>query len=161
MRIKTIVDEDFLNYKKPTMYIGTAFCDGKCCKEANIPISICQNDEWRAAQIINIPDDTIIQRYLMNDITKAICFAGLEPFQQYDEMFNFIKKLRTDYNCDDTIVIYTGFNKEEIESQVKILSQFKNIIIKYGRYIPDQKRHLDDVLGVYLASDNQYAEVIS
>lgn len=161
MRVKTIVDEDFLNYKKPTMYIGTAFCDGKCCKEANIPISVCQNDEWRSAQIINMSDDTIIQRYLMNDITKAICFAGLEPFQQYDEMFNFIRKLRTDYGCDDTIVIYTGFNKEEIESQVKILSKFKNIIIKYGRYIPDQKRHLDDVLGVYLASDNQYAEVVS
>ncbi len=161
MTINILVDEDFLNYTTPTMYIGTAFCDGKCCKEANIPISICQNDEWRSAQIINIPDDTIIQRYLMNDITKAICFAGLEPFQQYDEMFNFIKKLRTDYNCDDTIVIYTGFNKEEIESQVRILSQFKNIIIKYGRYVPDQKRHLDDVLGVYLASDNQYAEVIS
>ena len=35
------------------------------------------------------------------------------------------------------------------------------IIIKYGRFIPNQQKHYDEILGVYLASDNQYAEKIS
>jgi hypothetical protein len=38
------------------------------------------------------------------------------------------------------------------------LKNFDNIIIKYGRYIPGQEKHFDETLGVYLASDNQYAE---
>jgi hypothetical protein len=38
-----------------------------------------------------------------------------------------------------------------------MLWDYKNIIIKYGRYIPNQTPHYDEVLGVYLASDNQYA----
>ena len=39
--------------------------------------------------------------------------------------------------------------------------KWENIIIKFGRYIPNQEKHYDDVLGIELASDNQYAEVIS
>ena len=38
---------------------------------------------------------------------------------------------------------------------------FKNIIIKFGRYIPNQQAHYDDILGVNLASNNQYAIKIS
>ena len=45
MRIKAIIDEDYTNYKKPAMFIGTASCCGKCCKEAGLPLSVCQNDE--------------------------------------------------------------------------------------------------------------------
>ena len=44
---------------------------------------------------------------------------------------------------------------------IEYLSQFKNIIIKYGRFIPNHKPHNDEVLGINLASDNQYAERIS
>ena len=161
MKLKTIVDEDFVNYQSPVMYIGTARCNGKCCREAGIPLSVCQNDGWRANATIDMADEKIIERYINNDITSAICIAGLEPFEQYDEMFALIKKLRDDYHCDDTVIIYTGYNKNEISSSISELQQFKNIIIKYGRYMPNQKRHYDKVLGVYLASDNQYAEYIS
>lgn len=161
MKIKTIVDEDFSNYKVPTMYIGTATCGGKCCTEAGIPLSVCQNDAWRETATILIPDDDIIERYLRNPITKAICFGGLEPFEQFDEIFNLISGLRTKYCCDDTVVIYTGYNKMEIWSQVGVLKAFKNIVIKFGRFVPDDTPHFDDVLGVSLASRNQYAEQIS
>lgn len=161
MKLKTLVDEDFVNYKSPVMYIGTSQCNGKCCLEAGIPLSVCQNDGWRANATIEIADDKIIERYISNDITNAICFAGLEPFEQYDELIAFVKKLRTNYHCDDTVIIYTGYYKNEILYQISELQQFKNIIIKYGRYIPNNKRHFDKVLGVYLASDNQYAEIIS
>lgn len=29
------------------------------------------------------------------------------------------------------------------------------------RYIPNQEKHYDEVLGIYLASDNQYAEKLN
>ena len=49
-------------------------------------------------------------------------------------------------------------NTVMLKSLLKNKMNFKNIIIKYGRYIPDQEPHYDEVLGVNLASDNQYAE---
>lgn len=161
MIIRTIVDEDFVQYKEPCMYIATAFCNGKCCKEAGIPLSVCLNDAWRGTATIAMVDEGIIERYLSNSITTTICFAGLEPFEQFDQVYNFIEKLRKDYNCDDTVLIYTGYNKEEIVEQIEKLKDFNNIIIKFGRFIPGQKPHYDEVLGVMLASDNQYAARIS
>lgn len=161
MIVRTIVDEDFVQYKEPCMYIATAFCNGKCCKEAGIPLSVCLNDAWRGTATIAMVDEGIIERYLTNSITTTICFAGLEPFKQFDQVYNFIEKLRKDYNCDDTVLIYTGYNKEEIAEQIEKLKDFDNIIIKFGRFVPDNPGKFDDVLGVRLASDNQYAERIS
>lgn len=86
-------------------------------------------------------------------------FGGLEPFEQFAEVYSFVVEFR-DFSEDD-IVIYTGFNKDEIEPCIEKLRQFKNIIIKYGRYIPNDKSHIDNVLGIKLASQNQYAEKIS
>ena len=34
----------------------------------------------------------------------------------------------------------------------------KNVIIKYGRFIPNEKSHWDEILQVNLASSNQFAE---
>lgn len=161
MKIKTLIDEDFTNYKEPVMFIGTAFCTGKCCKEQNLPLSVCQNDGWRSVAPVDIPDKDIIERYLDNDITNAICFGGLEPFEQFDEIYNFIAILRNYYHCDDTVIIYTGYDKAEILMQVEKLKTMPNIIIKFGRYIINQDRHRDEILDVELASDNQYAEKIS
>lgn len=161
MIIRTIVDEDFVNYKEPSMYIGTSYCNGKCCREAGIPLSVCQNDEWRATAAIAMANSQIIERYLANNITSAICFAGLEPFEQFGEMFNLISALRSDYHCNDTVVIYTGYREDEIVDQVNALRMFDNIIIKFGRYVPNEQKHYDEVLGVWLASNNQYAVKIS
>jgi hypothetical protein len=38
---------------------------------------------------------------------------------------------------------------------------FKNIIIKFGRFVPNKPHHIDEVLGIELASDNQYAKRIN
>ena len=67
------------------------------------------------------------------------------------------------YKCDDDIVIYTGYEEDNdiVQKCLKIIWKYidvKNIIVKYGRFIPDQKPHYDEVLGVNLASDNQYAK---
>ena len=162
MRVKTIVDEDFVNYQKPSMFIGTISCGGKCCIEGGFPLSVCQNDGWRGNAPINIRDRVIIERYLHNGISRAIVFGGLEPMEQSDELFEFIDMLRNTYKCDDDVVIYTGYNREEISGIVERLAhRFSNIIIKFGRYIPNMKSRFDEVLGVELASDNQYAVRIS
>jgi hypothetical protein len=41
------------------------------------------------------------------------------------------------------------------------LKQFPNIVVKFGRYVPKCEAHFDEVLGIKLASPNQYAERIS
>lgn len=161
MRVKTIVDEDFVNYKKPSMFIGTISCNGKCCIEAGIPLSVCQNDGWRSCAPVNVNTRGLCERYLNNPLTKAIVFGGLEPFEQFDEMAWVIAVLRRNYRCNDDIVIYTGYYPDEIVDKVSKLSEFENIIIKFGRYVPDRPSRMDDVLGVELASDNQYAIKIS
>lgn len=160
MRIKTIVDEDFTNYKKPSMFVGTISCGGKCCIEAGIPLSVCQNDGWRSCAPISIEDIKLCVRYLVNPITQAIVFGGLEPMEQFEELETFIRTLRLGIRCDDDIVIYTGYNADEIKDEVAALSKYKNIIVKFGRYVPDRPSRYDDVLGVTLASDNQYAKEV-
>lgn len=160
LKIKTIIDEDFTNYKKPSMLIGTCFCNWKCAKERNFDISICQNQSISQQKNIDVPTDEIFCRYISNPITEAIIFAGLEPMLQFDEMLNVINHFRTLKCCDD-IVIYTGYYKEEIQDKINILKQYHNIIIKYGRFVPNCKKHFDNVLGVELASPNQFAERIS
>lgn len=161
MRVKTIIDEDFTNYKKASMFIGTISCNGKCCIEANIPLSICQNDGWRCEKAIDIDDKNICERYLNNNLTDAIVIGGLEPFEQFSELCDLIECLRINYHCNDDIVIYTGYNYNEISNNISILKKYSNIIIKYGRFIPNAKSRYDEVLGITLVSDNQYGEKIS
>ena len=98
--------------------------------------------------------------YINNPITKSIVVGGLEPMLQFDELISLIDCFRKN-DCNDTFVIYTGYYPNEIEKQLMKLKSYCNIIIKFGRYIPNQQPHYDNVLGVNLASNNQYAEQIS
>lgn len=159
MRLKGITDEDFVNYKLPSMFIATTYCSFKCEKENGV--RCCQNSALVSQPVIEIGDDELIERYRSNAITKAVVFGGLEPFEQSLELLSFISKLRTGYNIHDPVVIYTGFNEDEIEEDLKALRMFDNIIIKFGRYKPNGQPHYDEVLGVDLASDNQYGKVVS
>jgi pyruvate-formate lyase-activating enzyme len=159
MKVKAIIDEDFINYKKPSMMIAMCYCDWKCLLERNLSLSICQNHSLSPQKDIEIPIDSLVDRYLKNPITQAIVIAGLEPMLQFSEVYEFIKEFRK--NSSDDIVIYTGYYENEIQEQLKQLQEINNIIIKFGRFIPDSDKRYDDVLGVWLASDNQYAVKIS
>ena len=152
MLIKYIIDEDFVNYKKTCMTIGFPYCDFKCGKE------LCQNSPIVKMKDIEISYAAIVKRYLNNPLSEAICFQGMEPFDSPHDLFLLIEEFRK-YTQDD-IVIYTGYYWDEISTYVAMLWDYENIIIKYGRYIPNQTPHYDEVLGVNLASDNQYAERI-
>lgn len=158
MKIKGIITEDFINYKKPSMVIEMPYCTFKCDKECGRPV--CQNSALANEPIITIPDSLIVWEYYINNpITEAIVFQGLEPFDSWLELKTFIENFRIAWK--DDIVIYTGYDKPEIKHYLNILKKYDNIIIKYGRYIPDQEKKFDEVLGVYLASPNQYAEVLN
>lgn len=160
MKVKNIIFENFTNYKKPSMLIGFPCCSFKCDKEYGQ--KICQNSELANQKNIEISYKKIVDKYLSNNLTSAIVCGGLEPLDSWEDLWKLIIEFRH-YTLDD-IVIYTGYTEEEFYNKRGIysnLKQFPNIIIKFGRYIPNQKSHYDKLLGVYLESNNQYAKKIS
>lgn len=160
MTIKGIIAEDFVNYKLPSLTIEFPYCTFKCDKEAGC--DICQNSSLINESNIEILTTSLIGDYYINNpITKAVVMQGLEPFDSFYDLVHFISVLRVYFNCNDDVVIYTGYNKDEIEDRLEVLKRYKNIIVKFGRYIPNKESHYDEVLGVSLASPNQYAERIS
>ena len=70
LTIKGLVDEDFVNYKKPSMYIAFPNCTFKCDIEAGC--SICQNSSLANEPDIEISEEAIVERYMNNPITKAL-----------------------------------------------------------------------------------------
>ena len=158
MRIKFLVDEDFVNYKKPSMFIGFPSCTWKCEKECGQ--KMCQNKELALSPDIKVSYETIVDRYMQNPITKAVVMGGLEPFDSWEDLANLIHEFRK--HTQDFIIIYSGFYLSEINDKVEYLRQnYDNIIIKFGRFVPNQEPHYDEVLGIKLASPNQYATRIS
>ncbi len=166
MTIKGIIDEDFINYKKPAMVIEFPYCSFKCDKECGR--AVCQNSFLANEPNIEIEHNKIINRFFENDISEAIVFQGLEPLDSFKDVLKLLAILHLPAFAAKQIdvVIYTGYTKKELQNKIykdnisylDKLKKYKNIIIKYGRYIPDQEPHYDEVLGVNLASDNQYAE---
>ena len=157
MILKGIIDADTINYKKICMVLEFSKCDFKCDKECGR--QVCQNSTLATAPDIEVGIINVIERYKTNDVVEAVCCQGLEPCDSWVDLYLFIFMFRA--VTDDDIVIYTGYTKCEIADKVELLKRFPNIIIKFGRYIPGQQPHYDEVLGVDLASDNQYAERIS
>lgn len=168
MQVKNIIDLDFVNYKKPSMFIGTSTCTFKCDKECGKPV--CQNSELATAPTIEIDVNEVVQRYITNPITEAIVIGGLEPFDSFEDLCSLFGAFENYYkkgHCHIKegqldIVIYTGYYPEEIKSQLRWIKEHKtnekiNIIIKFGRFIPDSTPVYDELLGINLASCNQKA----
>lgn len=167
MKIRGLIDEDIVNYMKTSMYIAFPNCSFKCEKESGC--KMCQNSSLMEHKIIEITPEDLCERYLNNNLTSAIVCAGLEPFDSRYDLLAIVECLRHKYRCEDEFVIYTGYTEEELENEdnveinfiYKNLKNYKNIIIKYGRFIPNEEPHFDEVLGVKLASNNQYAKRLS
>ena len=120
---------------------------------------MCQNSKLSHLPSENIGIKTIVNKYINNPITKSVVCGGLEPFDSWEDLKTLISYLRV--RTEDDIVIYTGYNKDELLDKIPFLKSAKNIVVKFGRYRPNQSPHYDPILGVNLASDNQYAERIS
>lgn len=157
MILKGIIESDTVNYRKISMVLEFPKCTFKCDKECGK--QICQNSELASTPDIEIDNDVIIQMYINNPLTEAIVMQGLEPFDSLGEIIEFIKKFREVSN--DDIVIYTGYTEEEVYPYLDFFKRFHNIIVKFGRFIPNDIPRYDVFLGVELASSNQYAKRIS
>lgn len=173
MKILGLIDEDFVQYKKPSMFIIFPNCSFKCNHECGR--AVCQNQALVSETKIQINREEICDRYIVNPITSAMVLGGLEPLDDMQDVYDLIHCLRTKFHCKDTVIIYTGYTEEELingtyyigeqkyqneeraECWENILS-LKNIIVKFGRFVPDQEPHIDPILGIKLFSDNQYAK---
>ena len=159
MIIKGLRDEDFLQYKLPSMFVIFPSCSFKCERECGLK-NICQNSSVAKAPDITISASDIVARYLKNDITKALVCGGLEPFDSFKSLIQLLHEFRK-YSYDP-FIIYTGYYKDEIDIENLIMiKNYPNVIIKWGRFKPNQNPHYDKVLGVELASSNQFADVLS
>ena len=152
MLIKFLVDEDVVNYKKTSMFIGFPYCTFKCGKEN------CQNYNLQFTSNIEIETRELVYRYMTNPLTSAIVIGGLGPFDSWEQLQYFIMELR--YRTPDDIVIYSGYTADEIPEEIHnwlaLHAQDGPIIVKYGRYLPNQNSIFNEDLGVTLSSDNQY-----
>lgn len=156
MKLKGIIEEDFVNFKQPAMLLMFPSCSFKCDEENGI--QLCQNSELALIPDIEISAINLFNRYKLNLITSSFVFSGLEPFDSEEDLFEIITIIRGYEKCLDPIVIYTGYTEHEIKQFYPWVLKEKNIIIKYGRFRPNQKPHFDEILGVNLISDNQYAK---
>lgn len=166
MIVKGILFEDFVNYKKPVMYIAFPKCSFKCDKENCA--QLCQNSKLARDCDIEVSNLSVIERYLSNPFTHGVVIGGLEPFDTPEQLLSFVKAFRE--QTSEPIVIYTGYTEYEIETGNFYDNNYEEnrllwetiksygVIVKFGRFRPNQEKHYDEVLGVYLASDNQYAK---
>lgn len=159
MKIKGIIDEDFVNFKLPSMVVEFPFCNFKCEKECGIE-GICQNHSLIDTPPMDIPAEVIVNRFLNNKISKALVCQGLEPFDSFDDLYEMITTLRIRSSCLEPVVIYTGYTEEEIADKIEMLKPLKHIYVKFGRFKPNDTPHFDNVLGVTLVSSNQYGKLI-
>ena len=110
----------------------------------NVGKELCQNSQLALSPIKEIDVEKIVEEYLKNDLTSAIVFGGLEWMDQFLELLECIEAFRE--KTMDDIVVYTGYDKEEIPEHLITLKKYKNIIVKFGRFIPNQEKHYDKVL---------------
>ena len=158
MLIKGLKDEDFVNYKKPSMFIIFPYCSFKCDKENGC--NLCQNSHLAQEPVLPFSRNDILHRYMNNELTHAIVCGGLEPFDSGEELMDFITTARDGFYIDDDIVIYTGYTEEELQDNFffQQIIQYRNFVIKFGRFRPNEESHYDEVLGIKLSSNNQYAK---
>ena len=157
MKLISIIDEDFVNYKKISMNVLFPYCSLKCDKECGE--AVCYNSPLLKEPLVSMHPIEIVGRYMANPLSHALVCIGLEPLDSWDDLKELIKFFRE--RTDDDIVIYTGYYEYEVPDKIQYLKQYKNIIVKFGRYIPHSTAHFSETLGVKLASSNQYAIKIS
>ena len=110
----------------------------------NVGKELCQNSPLAKTPTKEIDVEKIVEEYMKNDLTSAIVFGGLEWMDQFLELIECIEAFREKTN--DDIIVYTGYDKEEITEHLMTLKKYKNIIVKFGRFIPNQKPHFDKIL---------------
>ncbi len=161
IELKGIIWEDMINYKKISTTLMFPKCTFKCDKENGT--NLCQNRELAAVPSQTYDIDDILELYKKNPITEAIVLQGLEPLDSAIDVLTVSAALAR-HNITDDLVIYTGYNYEDNNTRgiIDLIAQDVpgHLIVKFGRFRPNQTPHFDPILGVNLASSNQYTQVI-
>ena len=158
IEVKGIIWEDTVNYKKISTTLMFPCCDFKCDKENGV--QLCQNWELAAAPTQTVHINSFMRRYMDNPLSEAIVIQGLEPFDTPLDLYTVAAAMK-DFNCKDDFVVYTGYYRDEVGAKLKPLYAVPGrLIIKWGRYLPNQEPHFDPILGINLASKNQYGEIL-
>jgi hypothetical protein len=126
MILKGVVDQDFVQYKKPCMTLMFPRCSFKC--EIECGENVCQNGALAQARDIEVDTYAIAKRFLDNLMVNVLVCSGLEPFDSGKDLNRLISLLRF-CECDDDVVIYTGYTEEEIKERFSWIYGHKNIII--------------------------------
>lgn len=153
-------EADVVNYKTTSFNISAGVtCTFKCCKDNP---SICHNNPLCKQKPINYSISKIIDRYTNQEISKSFVIQGLEPLDNLKQVLWLIYRIRGS-GIEDDVVLWTGYTEEECKDLIYLIKMmgWKNIILKVGRYIQNAPSRYDNLLGVTLASDNQYAIKIS
>lgn len=156
MHLKNIIDESFEEYKEASMLLIAPSCTWKC--------KGCRNYHLYHLETKNFPDEEIFKRFASNPRTKAIVIGGLEPMDNVSELWNFLFSARKFFDPETrpTIIIYTGYNLDELQKHYwswleAEIRQYGNVILKCGRYKSNRKPYFNPILGVTLAGKNQLA----
>lgn len=161
IELKGIIWEDMVNYKKICTTLMFPKCNWKCDIENGV--QLCQNKGLAAAPSERHNIDDIMTTYMHTYLSEAIVLQGLEPLDSPLDCYTVAAALKR-WKINNDLVIYTGYYPYEpgIDQIINSIAYLTpgHLIVKYGRYIPNQTSHYDPVLGVYLASDNQYGEII-
>ena len=155
IKIKGIVEEDFTQYRRPTMVVLFPTCTFKCDKENKC--DLCQNAKLLQEPDILVDPKAIAERYTRNSITEGFVFSGMEPFDSTEDLYSLLSNIRE--VTEDVVIIYTGYTYAELidRGDIKKLREYRNIVLKVGRFVPNRPSRFDNVLGVTLSSDNQFA----
>lgn len=95
-----------------------------------------------------ISNDEIINRIKKQTSINGITISGGEPFLQYSELFDLVKKIRLETNLD--IMVYTGFEYDFLlNKHGNEIFPLIDILID-GEYIKDRNNN-----NMYRGSDNQ------
>lgn len=144
------IKETFNDYKKVGMYVAFPQCSLNCKN--------CQNAHLREVEPLEVSLDYLVKIILDNDLIDSVILSGMNPMDSFDDVMSLIREVRNKSNIE--IIIYTGMRESNLTNEIKKLKEFNNVIIKFGEYIPNSKEKFDEVLGINLASDNQYAKRI-
>ena len=161
MKIYGLKPNDVVNYRHPSLFVGMGTCNWKCCIEAGMDKSLCQNSELALAPKHEVAAIELCNIYNTSKLDEALVIGGLEPLDDMDGLLDLVGAF--DVNCTGDIVIYTGYTEEEkqnvIVDEILPLIKRNHLIVKFGRFVPNQEKHYDTILGVDLASDNQYGKL--
>jgi len=131
------------------MTIEFPYCDFKCDRENGT--QLCHNWALTDCKSLKIEPARIAHLYVTSALTSALCMQGLEPMDSFDDVIEVCSLVRA--VTDDDIVIYTGYNRDEIEDKIYTFGvclneeKYKEVIGEILKY-SETKAYLQNLINI-------------